>query len=291
MNENNLLFDKSLLTLRRKRIASENSADFLLQRTTNDMIERLHVINRIFQKALLFSGLTEEVRLLMRNHPHIASLITMEPPSVYPIGNDVSVIGDEEILPFAPETFDLAISLLTLQWTNDLPGTLIQLRRALKPDGLFIGALIGGETLCELRNIFVEVEIMVRGGASPRIAPFMTIQQMGALLQRAGFALPVVDIERLTIRYDTVLDLMHDLRAMGATNSLTERTRHPLTKGILHNVENLYAKRYADIDGRIRATFELIWFSGWVPHESQQKPLPPGSAHMRLADALASHKN
>ncbi len=187
-------------------------------------------------------------------------------------------------------TLDLAVSALALQFVNDLPGALIQIRRALKPDGLFLAALIGGDTLTELRQSFAAAESEIEGGISPRVAPFADIRDIGGLLQRAGFALPVVDSERIIVRYDTVFALMHDLRRMGATNALTERRRKPLKRATLFKMAEIYRERFADADGRLRATFEVIWLSGWAPHESQQQPLKPGSAKTRLADALGARE-
>jgi len=200
------------------------------------------------------------------------------------------VVSDEEALPFAEASLDLVVSALTLQFFNDLPGTLIQIRRALKPDGLFLAALIGGDSLAELRAAFADAESDVEGGLSPRVAPFADVRELGALLQRAGFALPVVDSERLTVRYDSTMALMHDLRRMGATNVMLERRRRPLRRATLQRMESIYAERFADADGRLRASFEIIWLSGWVPHESQQQPLKPGSATQRLADALGTRE-
>jgi SAM-dependent methyltransferase len=198
----------------------------------------------------------------------------------------LAVVGDEERLPFADGSLDLAVSLMALQGVNDLPGTLVQLRRALKPDGLFVGCLLGGASLTELRQSLAAAEAEVEGGASPRVAPFADLRDMGALLQRAGFALPVTDVDTLTVRYAHPLALMRDLRAAGATNVLIERRRSPLRRRTLMRALEIYAERFSDPDGRIRATVEIVWLSGWSPHESQQKPLRPGSAKTRLADAL-----
>jgi SAM-dependent methyltransferase len=198
------------------------------------------------------------------------------------------VTSDEEALPFAAGSLDLVVSALALQFVNDLPGALIQIRRALKPDGLLLAALIGGDSLTELRSAFAAAEVEVEGGISPRVAPFADIRELGGLLQRAGFALPVVDSERVAVRYDSALALMRDLRRMGATNILVERQRRPLKRTTLARMAEIYAERFSDPDGRIRSTFEIIWLSGWVPHESQQKPLKPGSAAQRLADALGT---
>jgi SAM-dependent methyltransferase len=198
------------------------------------------------------------------------------------------VVGDAERLPFAPESLDLAVAVLSLHWANDLPGTLAQIRRALKPDGLFLAAILGGETLTELRQSFAIAESEVTGGAAPRVAPFAEIRAVGALVQRAGFALPVIDQDRRTVRYDSAFALMRDLRATGDTSVLIERDRRPLRRSVLIRMAEVYAERFADADGRIRATFDIISLSGWVPHESQQKPLRPGSAKTRLADALGT---
>ena len=182
------------------------------------------------------------------------------------------------------------VSALTLQFVNDLPGTLIQIRRALRPDGLFLAAMLGGDTLTELRQAFAQAEAEIEGGISPRVAPFVDIRDAGALLQRAGFALPVTDVDRLTVRYRSAFALMHDLRRMGATNPLIERRRAPLRRATLMRMAQVYAERFADPDGRLRATFEIVFLSGWAPHASQQQPLRPGSAQARLADALGTRE-
>jgi len=200
------------------------------------------------------------------------------------------VVADEEALPFGAEKLDLVVSALALQFVNDLPGTLVQIRRALKPDGLFLGALLGGDTLTELRQSFAVAESEIEGGVSPRVAPFADLRDLGALLQRAGFALPVTDVDRLTVRYETVFALMHDLRRMGATNNLLARRRTPLKRATLFRMAEIYGERFADADGRVRATFEIVWLSGWAPHPDQQQPLRPGSAKERLADALGTRE-
>ena len=199
-------------------------------------------------------------------------------------------MADEELSPFAPERFDLCVSALAQHSVNDLPGALTQVRRSLKPDGLFLGALLGGQTLQELRAVLAEAESEIRGGASPRVAPFSDVRDLGHLLQRAGFALPVTDLDRVTVRYGSMFTLVADLRAMGLTNALAHRDTRPLGRRMFLRAAQLYAERFADPDGRLRATFDIVWLSGWVPHESQQKPLKPGSAKMRLADALGAQE-
>jgi SAM-dependent methyltransferase len=198
----------------------------------------------------------------------------------------LAVAADEEALPFRDASLDLIVSALSLHFVNDLPGTLLQIRRALKPDGLFLAALAGGDTLTELRQSFATAEAEIEDGISPRVISFVDVRAAGALLQRAGFALPVTDLDRITVRYDSPMALMRDLRAMGATNPMVERSRRPLKRSTLKRTMDIYAERFADPDKRIRATFEIVWLCGWAPHSSQQKPLAPGSAQQRLADVL-----
>ncbi len=200
----------------------------------------------------------------------------------------LAIVADEERLPFAEGAFDAVFSVLSLHWVNDLPGALVQLRRTLKPDGLLLAALIGGETLHELRESFAIAEAELTGGASPRVSPFAEVRSLGSLLQRAGYALPVIDSDRHVVRYAEPFKLFHDLRRMGATNALVERSRRPLTRKMIARAAEIYAERFSDPDGRLRATFDVLWISGWAPHESQQKPLKPGSAKTRLADALGA---
>jgi len=214
-------------------------------------------------------------------------LTRLVPPG-YPAGTGpwINIDNPLDVLPITHESLDLVVSLLALQTVDDLPGTLIQIRRALKPDGLFIACLLGGDTLTELRQSFLEAEMEIEGGASPRVAPFADLRDCGALLQRAGFALPVTDVDRVIVRYDNPFALMRDLRAMGATNPLAQRRKTMLRRATLMKAAEIYAARFSDADGRVRATFDLVWISGWSPHESQQKPLKPGSATMSLAEGL-----
>lgn len=199
-----------------------------------------------------------------------------------------SVLSDAEILPLAPESVDLIVSGLAWQFVNDVPGVLAQVRRALKPDGLLLASVLGGETLKELREAWLLAETEVSGGASPRVAPFADIRDLGALLQRAGFALPVADGDTFSVTYETPLALMSELKAMAASNMLVERRRTPVTRGLLLRAAEIYKERFALTDGRVPATFEIITLTAWAPHESQQKPLQPGSAKTRLADALGA---
>jgi SAM-dependent methyltransferase len=274
-----LVFDRALVRRRLARALTGAYADFLVARAAKDLEERLATVLRTFPLALDVGTPTRAaVSALGGKAETIVRLSPVPEPG--------AALGDEERLPFAGERFDLAVSLLALQSVNDLPGSLLQIRRVLKPDGLFLGCLLGGSTLTELRQVFTQAEAEIEGGASPRVAPFADVRELGSLLQRAGFALPVADSELVRVRYADPFALMRDLRAMGFTNALRDRRRTSLRRTTLLRAASLYRDRFADPDGRIPATFELVWLSGWAPHESQQKPLPPGSARMRLADAL-----
>lgn len=283
------LFDRKLIIERRKRAIAAGPATFLLDRVAADLAERLSAVKRRFPRALDIATPGEGVTRALAESGQIDVVIAAEPLAMLrPTG--LRVVADEEALPFANESLDLVVSALALQWTNDLPGALIQTRRALKPDGLFLAALVGGDSLSELREALATAEAEMEGGASPRVAPFIDVRSLGGLLQRAGFALPVTDVDRLTLRYGRIEDLFHDLRRMGATNALIERRRAPLKRATLARAAAIYRERFADADGRLRATFEILWLSGWAPHESQQQPLKPGSAKMRLAEALGTRE-
>lgn len=282
------IFDRDLQRRRRLRAMRGEPVDFLLRHVAQELVERLLVVKRSFVRAADIGTPGDALRAMMRSQGLVPDLIAVDPLVRALRSGDTlrSVAADEEALPFADASLDLIVSALALQAVNDLPGALTQIRRALKPDGLFLAALLGGETLTELRQSFAEAEAEVEGGVSPRVAPFADLRDLGALLQRAGFALPVVDADRVTVRYATAFDLMRDLRGMGWTNALVERRRLPLKRATLLRMANIYARRFSDPDGRLRASFDIVWLSGWAPHESQQQPLRPGSAKARLADAL-----
>jgi SAM-dependent methyltransferase len=286
MSQNPTIFDRSLLRMRQQRARALGAETFLIDRIASELGERLAVVRRQFERAVDLGTPTDAVRLMLAESGKVATIVSATPAAVR--GDSLHVAADEEALPFADGSLDLVVSALALQFVNDLPGTLIQIRRALKPDGLLLAALLGGDSLTELREAFAQAETEVEGGVSPRVAPFADVRELGTLLQRAGLALPVVDSDRLTVRYNSVLDLMRDLRRMGATNVLNERRRTPLRRATLYRLAEIYARRFSDADGRLRATFEIAWLSGWAPHESQQKPLKPGSAKQRLADALGT---
>jgi SAM-dependent methyltransferase len=279
------LFDRRLLRLRQRR-AARDPATFLLNRVAGELGERLGAVLRRFERAVDRGTPAGALRSVLAASGKVGTVIAASAQPRRDSG--LAVAADEEALPFADGSLDLVVSALALQFANDLPGALAQIRRALKPDGLLLAALIGGASLTELRQAFAQAESEIEGGASPRVAPFADVRELGALLQRAGFALPVVDCDRLTVRYDTVFELMRDLRRMGATNVLRERRHTPLRRVTLARMAQVYAQRFADPDGRLRASFEIVWLSGWAPHESQQKPLKPGSAKQRLADALGT---
>jgi SAM-dependent methyltransferase len=291
MADGPLIFDRTLLRVRQRRAVSLEPATFLLDRVADDLADRLAAVLRRFDRALDLGTPGDAVRRALARLGSVGSMVAAGAvPEARGAAGALFVVADEEALPFGDGAFDLVVSALSLQFVNDLPGTLVQIRRALKPDGLFVGALIGGETLTELRQSFAAAESEIEGGVSPRVAPFADLRDLGALLQRAGFALPVTDVDRVTARYDSVFALMHDLRRMGAANALIDRRRMPLKRATLMRMAELYAERFADADGRVRATFEIVWLSGWVPHPSQQQPLRPGSAKTRLADALGTQE-
>jgi len=272
-----VLFDRALLRARQSRALGSGPATFLLDRVAEDMAERLHAVVREFKNAADVGTPGDQVRNAL--HQRVDQFARIELPDL-----------ESEPLPFQPESLDLVVSALAFQFVNDLPGMLAQIRRALKPDGLLLAAMIGGETLTELRQSFAAAEAECEGGVSPRVAPFADLRDVGALLQRAGFALPVADVDRVVVRYTNAFALMQDLRRMGATNILVERRRTPTRRATMLRMAQIYGERFADPDGRIRATFDMVWLSGWAPHASQQQPLRPGSAKASLAEAVKKPK-
>jgi len=287
------LFDRALHRRRLDR-AAKGYAGFLKRRAAEDLVERLAAVRRdfpvavdlgardgAFARALAASDAAAKVGLLVETDLSAAMLAGRA---------GARLVADEERLPFAPESLDLVVSSLALHWTNDFVGALIQIRQALKPDGLFLAAMLGGSTLTELRAALTAAELELSSGAGPRVSPFADAFDAAGLLQRAGFALPVTDIDRVTVRYDHALALMADLRAMGETSVLVEGVGRPLTRPLIARAAEIYAERFAGPDGRIAATFEILALTGWAPHASQPRPLARGSAKMRLADALHSRE-
>src|SRR6266436_4867607 len=302
-----LVFDRRRQRAYRRRAATLGPSTFLIERVAEDLSDRLATVLRRFEYALDLGTPTDAVRRAFAASGKIGTIIAadalagdpavsrhwaretvataereQERTSERTLDVQLLVAADEEALPFRDASLDLVVSALALQFVNDLPGTLIQIRRALKPDGLLLAALAGGDTLHELRQAFAAAEAELEDGISPHVAPFADVREMGMLLQRAGFALPVADVEQLTVRYGSPFALMHDLRRMGATNVLNERRRTPLRRASLMRMAQIYAERFADADGKVRATFEIVWLSGWAPHGSQQQPRAPGSAERRL---------
>ncbi len=282
------VFDRRAVRMHRDRATGTISRhDFLLREIARRLIERLEDVKRDFPAALDLGCHTGELGHALRGHGKIGSLVCCDlSPAMVSKAPGPRVAADEEALPFKDGSFDLIVSLLSLHWVNDLPGTLLQVRSALKPDGLFLGAMLGGQTLKELRHALAEAEIAAEGGLSPRISPFADVRDAGDLLQRAGFALPVADTETLTVVYPEPLKLMADLRGMGETNATIQRRKSFTRRATLLDGLARYRSAFANEDDTVPATFQIIYLSGWSPHESQPKPLPRGSARTRLADAL-----
>jgi len=278
-------FEPRLVRQRKRRArVGFTEAAFLHARVAADLADRLEAIPRRFESALVLGGgglFSAE----LRNRPDLAARVGAILEADLASG---AVQLDPERLPFADAAFDLIVSPLALHWVNDLPGAFIQLRRALKPDGLLLASLFGGDTLTELRLSLIEAESELTNGAGPRVAPFAGLRDLAGLLQRAGFALPAADRDVVTVRYGEPMRLLSDLRAMGETAALTERSPRALSRRILARAFEIYRERFSDDEGRVRATFEILTATGWAPHESQQKPLKPGSAKTRLADALGT---
>jgi len=275
-------FEPRLVRQRKRRAAKGfREAAFLHRRVVADLADRLEAIPRPFPRALALGGgglFSAEVRARPDLSARMGEIVEAD------IASGIEI--DPEHLPFAEESFDLVVSPLLLHTVNDLPGALIQIRRMLKPDGLMLAAFFGGDTLTELRVALIEAESQIAGGAGPRVAPFADLQDVAGLLQRADFALPAADRDIVTVRYGELMQLLADVRAMGETAALAERNPRALSRRVLARAFELYRQRFSDGDGRVRATFEILTATGWAPHESQQKPLKPGSANARLADAL-----
>lgn len=275
------IFDRDLIAVRARRAAAGKAADadFLLRHAAEDLAGRVSIVERRFDAAGIVDDPTNALAAIIGALPNVSRLHSI---AIAPVES-----GEQsERLEGEPATLDLVVSALSLHLVNDTPGLLLQIRRLLKPDGLFLAAIPAAGTLQELRESLLTAEAETTGGASPRVIPFGDVRDYGALLQRAGFALPVADVETLTVRYDTLFDLIYDLRAMGMANPLVDRSRKPVGRAFFARAAEIYAERFSDPDGRIRATFSFVHLSGWAPHENQQTPLKPGSARTRLADAL-----
>lgn len=282
------LFDTSLLRRRRARTAEDFPQHaFLLERAAEEILSRLRAVVRHFAVALHTGAHHGSVTEALRTSEQLGLVIAAD--TCFPLlrqAEGIRLVCDEAWFPISEASLDLVVSTLSLQFVNDLPGALVQIRRALKPDGLFLAALLGENTLSELREAFAAAESELEHGASPRVAPLADVRQLGGLLQRAGFTLPVTDVDRFQVTYDSLFALMNDLRAMGATNVLTARSRKPLRRETLFRAAEIYASRFAAPGGRISATFDIVYLAGWAPAPEQPQPLAPGSATTRLADVL-----
>jgi len=286
------IFDRMLLRKRRDRAAGGFAAfDFLVAHVADGLADRLKDVNRRFSLALDLGahsgGLAGHIADMVDRpvvRTDLSARFLREQPGP-------CVAADEEVLPFRDAAFDLIVSCLSLHWVNDLPGALVQARRALKPDGLFLAAMLGGQTLRELRDSLAAAEAEVTGGLSPRVSPFADVRDVGDLMARAGFAMPVGDSEVLTVTYENMFRLMRDLRGMGETNTILKRRKVPPPRSLFLRAAQIYAERHGGPDGRIPATFEVVYLTGWAPAPDQPKPKRPGSATHRLADALGAKEH
>lgn len=286
------LFDRRAWRLHRDRAArivgaQPGAADFLHAEVVDRLIDRLGLVGREFPIALDLGARGGALARLLALRPGALRVVTADPSAAFlATAPGPRVAADPELLPFREASFDLIASVLALHWTADLPGALVQLRRALRPDGLLLAAMLGGQTLVELRTALFDAELAEEGGVSPRVSPAIELADAAALLQRAGFAMPVADSETITATYPDMLALMHELRAMGETNALSARRRGFMRRATLARAALVHAEQFSDSDGRIPATFEILFLVGWAPAPSQPQPLPRGSATHRLADAL-----
>ena len=282
-----VIFDRRQVRLHRDRAAPifENH-DFLFREVADRLCDKLLDVNRSFSRILDLGCHRGELGAhLLKDKPELLIRQDLSHKMLEYTGG-LNVQADEEFLPYRPESLDLVLSNLSLHWVNDLPGALVQIRNSLKPDGLFLGAMFGGETLTELRQSLMQAEINMGKGSAPHISPFVDVRDAGSLLQRAGFALPVVDTDRITVTYKDALSLMTELRGMGEGNALSKKFKGLSSREMIMETARVYHDLFADERGRIKVTFDILYLMGWAPHESQQKPLKPGSAKMRLADVL-----
>lgn len=284
------VFEPSLVRAHRTRAAARlDDHDFLFRVVAERLADRLLDVKRRFPLALDLGCHGGEFGRIAGSRGGIETLVQCDPaPAMAQRAGGLAVATELDALPFAEARFDLIVSNMSLHWVNDLPGALVQIRRALKPDGLFLAALAGGGTLAELRAALLEAEAETAGGASPRISPFVDLRDAGALLQRAGFALPVADGDLIPVRYENALRLMADLRGMGEANALTAMARHFTRRDVILRAAQIYQERFGGADGRMPASFQIVYLTGWAPDPSQQKPAPRGSATVPLTEALKS---
>ncbi len=284
------IFDRGLLRQRRTRAARDLHAhDFLLKEIGERLCDRLSDVARGFPLTLDLGGRNGLLARLVEGRGGIETLIQSDLSLVnarHMRESGASLVADEELLPFKAACFDAVLSNLALHWVNDLPGALVQIRNSLKPDGLFLASLFGAGTLNELRTCLMEAELAELGGASPRVSPFADLRDAAGLLQRAGFALPVADLDTVTVTYGDFFALLRDLRGMGEANALLDRLRQPTRRAIFARAAAIYQDRFSDREGRLRATFQVLFLTGWSPHESQQQPARRGSGQTSLKDVL-----
>jgi len=284
-----LVFDRRAVRRHRERAARLRSAEFLFDEAADRLADRLGDVKRAFPRALLLGARGGGMAAALKTAGGIETLIQADDVREFLASSGgIRIAAEAEALPFAPAVFDAILSPLALHWTNDLPGALLQLRQCLKPDGLLLASLLGGETLAELRRAFFEAELAVEGGVSPRVSPMADGRDLAGLLQRAGFSLPVVDSDRLSVTYADAFALMSELRAMGETNAVRERRRRFTRRATFLRLAEHYRALFGTTDGRVVASFEIVTLTAWAPHESQPRPLRPGSATARLADALGT---
>ena len=282
------IFDPAIVEANRRRAAAigDEGAGFLLKIAAGELADRLAAVERQFPEAIELHGMTGVAADAIRDTGKVDHLVRLETSNDFKRQNDDFRLSSLETLSIAPKSVNLVVSPLSAHLTNDTPGLFIQVMRALQPDGLFMAAIPGAGTLAELREALLSAEEELTGGVSPRVIPFADVRDVGALLQRAGFALPVADVENYTVRYNSLFDLMRDIRHMGMANPLANRSRKHPGRALFIRAAEIYAERFSDPDGRVRATFSIIYVAGWAPHESQQKPLRPGSAKVSLASVL-----
>jgi len=285
------IFDSAALRAHRRRAAPGFSAhDFLMREVTTRVVDRVGDTNREFPLAVEFGCHGDRLADALGKDGRVGQLVQCATLADYlpSAASANSLVADDEFVPFAAGSVDLALSVLNLHWVNDLPGTLVQIQRALKPDGLLLAAMLGGDTLHELRYALMQAEVAVEGGVTPRVSPLVDVASLGGLLQRAGFALPVVDVDTITVTYPDALALMRELRGMGETNATSSRRKTFSRRETLLTAVEAYQEEFADDAGRIPATFQMLYISAWRPHESQQQPAARGSATVSLSDALRS---
>lgn len=293
MQDEIAVFDRTAVRRHRDRAAVGFAAhDFLFREVAARLVDRLDDITRRFPRAADLGAHDGTIARTLGRRGGVETLVQCDLSAAMAAAaarqGGTALVADEEALPFAHRSLDLVLSNLSLHWVNDLPGALLQIARALRPDGLFLAAMFGGQTLRELREALLEAEAEQEGGVSPRVSPFVDAREAGHLLQRAGFALPVVDVDMIPVTYPDALALWRDLRGMGESNALNERRRRGSRRSTLLRAAALYGERFAEPDGRVRATFEIVYLTAWAPAPTQQKPLAPGSAQARLADALGT---